>query len=50
MTQYLSGKPFSVTTSAGKLSDEEYFIRVGAIVRCEACGKNVSSPHKCPKK
>jgi len=49
MTQYLSGKPFSVPTSSGKLSEEEYFLRVGLIVYCESCKRNVAAPHKnCP--
>lgn len=51
MTQYLTGKPFSVPTCpSGEMSTEEYFVRVGALVWCPACDKNVSAPHaKCPK-
>jgi hypothetical protein len=49
MTQYLTGRPFSNPTSSGKISDEEYFVRVGALKHCEACNKNVAINHKCPK-
>lgn len=47
MTKYLSPQPFSAPVSPGNLTTEEYFLRVGALVHCEECGKNVSAPHKC---
>ena len=31
VTQYLTGKPFSAPVSTGKMTSEEYFIRVGAL-------------------
>ena len=49
VTKYLSGRPFTESASNGKMTDEEYFIRVGALVYCPACEKNVSAPHDCPK-
>jgi hypothetical protein len=48
MTKYLNPQPFSAPTSTGKMTAEEYFIAVGALVYCPACGKAVSNPHQCP--
>lgn len=50
MTKYLSSQPFSAPVSPGNLTTEEYFLRVGAIVFCEKCDKNVSAPHECGRK
>lgn len=47
MTKYLNPQPFSVSVSPGNLTTEEYFLRVGALIRCEECGKNLSPSHKC---
>lgn len=47
MTKYLNPQPFSAPVSPGNLTAEEYFLRVGALVRCEECGRNVSPSHKC---
>lgn len=47
MTKYLNPQPFSAPVSPGNLTAEEYFVRVGALVFCHACGKNVAAPHEC---
>jgi hypothetical protein len=49
MTQYLTGHPFTVPVCPGKLTTEEYFVRVGALKYCEACKKNVAIKHKHPE-
>jgi hypothetical protein len=48
VTKYLNGKPFTEPVSSGKLTTEEYFVRVGALVFCHACNKNVAVSHACP--
>jgi hypothetical protein len=39
MTKYLQPGPFSGPTSNGKLTDLEYQIAVGTLVKCPACDK-----------
>ena len=40
-------KSFSQPTSLGKMTDLEYFIRVGAVEFCEKCKDYKSPGHEC---
>ena len=37
-------------TTNKRMTDEEYFLAVGALIKCETCGKVVSCTHVCPSK
>ena len=54
MTKYLQPGPFSGPTSNGRMSDVDYAIAVGALVKCEKCGSYVApeylTKHDCPGK
>lgn len=45
--KYLQAQPFSGATSNGKMSAQEYFIAVGALVLCKDCGEYAAPKHTC---
>ena len=47
MTLYQKGT-WTLPTANKRMTDEEYFLAVGALIKCEVCGKVFSCNRNCP--